>query len=212
MNRTKMVIGTLLVSMTISLIVMSIGIADPNIDDNCNDDGCHLESEYTLNINQTSVSVAPLTNFQIETNGTGSDVTIHIFDILDNFEFTYLPNKNVNDGDIEDKDPDVNEVGFILNITSPSVLLIYTIRVIAKSNSGDSHVVYDDIEVNVGNSTTRSTATTDKDGGNRDLWEDEHIILNSIGVLASVGVLVVVVALSIKFFVDNKRNARGSSP
>ena len=52
----------------------------------------------------------------------------------------------------------------------------------------------------------------EEDGGNRDLWEEEYIILNIIGVLAGFGVLVVVVALSIKFFLDNKRNAsRGSS-
>ncbi len=55
-------------------------------------------------------------------------------------------------------------------------------------------------------STSTSLPPEDDDGGSRDLWEDPGMLRISIGFIASVGVLVVVISLIRKFNLESKRS------
>jgi len=53
--------------------------------------------------------------------------------------------------------------------------------------------------------TGTSTPPEDDDGGSRDLWEDPDILRIYIGIIASLGVLAVVISLTRKFLLENKQ-------
>ena len=120
--------------------------------------GCH-PGGYTITCNVSKIKAEALSNHTIEVTGTGPGVVIDVYTggkepALDNDLFIIWPSNVIADQDpTYDLDPNPDSIRVLLNITLPSEVGIYTLRILSRETTrkeGGTALKEFDIEVTVG--------------------------------------------------------------
>ncbi|MFW9826515.1 MAG: hypothetical protein ACFFEY_02725 [Candidatus Thorarchaeota archaeon] len=151
MNKKTIILFTIIVCL-VPMLILFYATGRPGYGDT--HDSCHNSTGYTIGTTSTGViqsEVSSVITFNISATGTNLFVQA-IPGAKDNDAFTITPTTDrINETSIYDLDPNPDSILVSFNVTTPDVIKVYTMFIIAGNDAhGQINFAYIEIVINVG--------------------------------------------------------------